>query len=60
MHEIKSDRLHSQKIVIVNEEPDGINTNDIGNSEELLRIVFTKEPYGNLKLVTDSGELTRA
>ena len=59
VHEIKPQRLHSQKVLIVNEEPDGIDTNDIGNSEELLWIVFTKEAYVSLKLVTDGGELTK-
>ena len=41
--------------MIVNEELDGIN---IGNLEDLLRIVFIHEECGNLKIFVDGGELT--
>ena len=41
------------------EELDGIDTDDIGNLEDLLRIVFTHEECGNLKVFVDGGELTR-
>ena len=48
----------SEKIVIVKEELDGIDIDDIGNLEDLLRIVFIHEECGNLKVFIDSGELT--
>ena len=40
MSEIKSRRLPSQKVVIVGEELEGIDVNDIGNLDDLLRVVF--------------------
>ena len=40
----------SEKIVIVKEELDGIDIDDIGNLEDLLRIVFIHEECGNLKV----------
>ena len=40
----------SEKIVIVKEELDGIDRDDIGNLEGLLRIVFIHEECGNLKV----------
>ena len=40
----------SEKIVIVQEELDGIDIDDIGNLEDLLRIVFIHEECGNLKV----------
>ena len=48
----------SEKIVIVKEEVDGIDTDDIGNLEDLLRMVFIHEEFGNLKVFVDGGELT--
>ena len=45
--------------MIVKEELDGIDINDIGNLEDLLRIVFIHEECGNLKVFVDGGELTR-
>ena len=48
----------SEKIVIVKEELDGIDIDDIGNLEDLLRIVFIHEEWGNLKVFVDGGELT--
>ena len=38
--EINSRRLPSQKVVIVGEELEGIDVNDIGNLNDLLRVVF--------------------
>ena len=35
--------------MIVKEELDGIDIDDIGNLEDLLRIVFIHEECGNLK-----------
>ena len=55
MYEIKSLRLRSQKGVIFDEEMDGIDTDDIGNTEDLLRVVFINEACGNLKVVIDGG-----
>ena len=46
--------------MIVKEKLDGIDTDDIGNLEDLLRIVFIHEEYGNLKVFVDGGELTRS
>ena len=48
----------SEKIVIVKEELDGIDIDDIGNLEDLLRIVFIHEECGNLKVFVDGRELT--
>ena len=36
--------------MMVKEELDGIDIHDIGNLEDLLRIVFIHEEYGNLKV----------
>ena len=44
MYEIKSQRLRSD---------------DIGNLEGLLEVVFIDEKRGNLKAVIDGGEFTR-
>ena len=48
LYKIKSPRLHSQKVVI------GFDIDDIGNLEDLLRIVFIDEECGNLKAVMES------
>ena len=48
----------SEKIVIAKEELNGIDIDDTGNLEDLLRIVFIHEECGNLKVFIDSGELT--
>ena len=48
----------SEEIVIVKEELDGIDIDDIGNLENLLRIVFIHEECGNLKVLVDGRELT--
>ena len=44
--------------MIIKEELDGIDI-DIGNVEDLLRIVFIHEKCGNLKVCVGSRELTR-
>ena len=44
--------------MIVTEELDGIDLHDIGNLEDLLRIVLIHEEYDNLKVFVDGGELT--
>ena len=44
--------------MIVKEELNGIDIDDIGNLEDLLRIVFIHEECGNLKVFVDGGELT--
>ena len=41
------------------EELDGIDRNDIGNLEYLLRLVLINEECGNPRVVVDSGELPR-
>ena len=48
----------SEKIVIVKEELDGIDVDDIENLEDLRRIMFIHEQYGNLKVFVDGRELT--
>ena len=45
--------------MIVKEELDGIEIDDIGNLEELLRILFIHEKCGNLKVFIDGGKLNR-
>ena len=47
------ERLCSQKVVI------GVDKDDIGNLEELLKVMFIDEKCGNLKVVIEGGELTR-
>ena len=37
----------------------GVDIDDIGNIEGLLKLVFIDEKCGNLKVVIDVGELTR-
>ena len=49
----------SETIVIVEEELDGIDRDDIGNLEDLLRLVLINGECGNPKIVVDGGELTR-
>ena len=50
----------SEKVVIVEEELNGVDIDDIENLENLPRFVlFIDEECGNLKLVSDGGELTR-
>ena len=49
----------SEKVVIVEEELDGIDTDGTGNLEDLPRLVFIDEESGNLKAAIDGGELTR-
>ena len=49
----------SEKIVIVEEELDGIDRNDNGKLEDLLRLVLINEECGNPKEVVDGGKLTR-
>ena len=44
--------------MIVKEELDGIYIRDIGNLEDLLRVVFLHEECGNLKVFIDGGGLT--
>ena len=43
----------------VKEELDGIDIDDIGNFEDLLRIVFIHKECGNLKVFVNGEKLTR-
>ena len=43
---------------MVKEERDDPDKDDIGNLEDLLKIVFIHEECGNLKLFVDDGQLT--
>ena len=45
--------------MIIKEELNGIDIDDIGNLEDLLRIVSIQEQCGNLKVFVDDGKLTR-
>ena len=49
----------SDKVVIVQEKLDDIDIDGIGNLVDLPRLMFIEEECGNLKVVTDGGELTR-
>ena len=44
--------------MIVKEELDGSNIDDIGNLENLLKIMFIHKECGNLKVFVDVRELT--
>ena len=44
--------------MIVKEELDSTDKDDIGNLQDLLRIVFIHEECENLKVFADGGELT--
>ena len=44
--------------MIVKEQLGGTAVDNIGNIEDLLRIVFIYEEFGNLKVFVDGGELT--
>ena len=49
----------SEKLVILKEELDGTDINEIGNLEDLLRIIFINKECENLEVfVDDGGELT--
>ena len=43
----------------VTEELNGFDIEDIGNLEDLLRIMFIHEECGNLKVLVGGGEFTR-
>ena len=45
------------KVVIDEEEWDGIDIDNIGNLEDLLILAFIYEECGNLKVVVEGGEL---
>ena len=59
MYEIKWRTLHPLHVAIVEERLDGFGIDDIGNLEDLLRVVFIDEENGNLKVVIDGGDLTK-
>ena len=45
--------------MIVKEKLNGIDIDNIGNLEDLLRIVLIHEECGNLQVIVDGGDLTR-
>ena len=49
----------SEKVVIVEEELDGIDINENGNLEDSPRLVLFDEECGNLIVVNNGGDLTR-
>ena len=49
----------SEKIVIVEEQLDGIDRDGTGNLEDLLKLVFINEDCWNPKVVVDGGEVAR-
>ena len=53
-------RSLSNKVVTVEEEQDGTDTDGIGNLMYLTRLMFIDEECGNLKVVLDGGEQTRS
>ena len=54
---MKSWRLSSLKVVIVEKKIDGFDIDDIGNLEDLLWVFFIDEERENLKIVIDDGEV---
>ena len=56
-HVLLKEDSPSEKIVIVEEELDGIDKDDIRNLEDLL--VLINEECGNPKVAVDGGELTK-
>ena len=48
-----------EKVVIDEEDPDGIVINGILNSQNLPRTVFMYQECWHLKVIADGGELTR-
>ena len=58
-HVLIEENNPSEKIVIDEEELDGIDRDGIGNLEDLLRLVFISEECWNPKAVVDGGELAR-
>ena len=66
MYEIKSRRLRSQiltcfifLVLFKKNQLDCIDIDDIGNLEDLPRLVFIDEECGNLIVVNDGAELTK-
>ena len=49
----------SEKVVIVEEELNGLNIDDIGNLKDSPRFVFIDEEFENLIVVNDGGKVTR-
>ena len=49
----------SKNVVIVEEELDGTDIDDFGNSEDSPRLVLIDDEYENLTAVNDGRELTR-
>ena len=49
----------SEKIVIVEEQLDGIDRDGTGNLEDLLKLVLINEDCWNPKVVVDGGEVAR-
>ena len=58
-HGFSQESNSSEKVVIVEEELDGIDTDNIGNLKDSPRLVFIDEECENLIVVNDGGELTR-
>ena len=49
----------SDKVVMIEEELDGIDIDRIGTLADLLRLMFIGEECGSLKVADDCGEFTR-
>ena len=58
-HVLTEENNPSEKIVLVEEELDGIDRDDIVNLEDLLRLVLINEECANPKVVVNGEELTR-
>ena len=51
--------MKKKKNLKIKEELDGIDIDDIGNLDDLLRTVLLHEECGNLKAFVGNGDLTR-
>ena len=48
-----------EKVVIDEKEPDGVDTDDIGDLEDLPRLLLIDEGCENLRVVVDGEKLAR-
>lgn len=55
---IEEEEKPSGKVIIVEEELDGVDIDGSGSLVDLPRLTFINKEYGNLKVVVDGRELT--
>ena len=58
-HGFIEDKNPSEKVFIIAEELNCVDIDDIGNLDHLPWFVFINNECGNLKVVSDGGELSR-